>query len=113
MHLGVNQTQIAAIAGVSQPTVHRWLDGTKVPDANDLCRLADHFNVSVDGLLGRAALNLPAVSFAAKRPEAVLADAIEGEADRRLAAGKVAPPTHVKRRQRPSASQPTKKPSGQ
>ena len=62
-----NQTKLADVAGVSQPTVQRWLVGDKVPDANDLCRLADFFNVSVDAILGRAELNLPPVEAASKR----------------------------------------------
>jgi len=51
-----NQTKLAKAAGVSQPTVQRWLAGTKVPDANALCRLADYFGITMDALWGRAPL---------------------------------------------------------
>ena len=62
----MNQTQLAEIANVSQPTVQRWQAGTKVPDANDLCRLADYFKVSTDALLGRVPLELSEVESISK-----------------------------------------------
>ena len=58
--LGVNQTRIAEITGASQPTVQRWWSKKSLPDAEELCLLADYFEVSVDALLGRSPLEISA-----------------------------------------------------
>ena len=50
---GLNQVSFADKMGVSQSTVASWENGTRRPDLDALCRIADLFNVSLDELLGR------------------------------------------------------------
>lgn len=49
---GLNQVSFADKMGVSQSTVASWENGTRRPDLDALCRIADLFNVSLDELLG-------------------------------------------------------------
>jgi len=48
---GATQSQVAAAAGVTQPTVSRWLEG-QIPKADDLYRLAHFYNREMDWFLG-------------------------------------------------------------
>lgn len=48
-----NQTTIANLFGISQPTVTAWEKGKSEPCLEDLVTLADHLGVSTDYLLGR------------------------------------------------------------
>ena len=50
---GLNQVSFADKMGVSQSTVASWENGTRRPDLDALCKIADLFNVSLDELLGR------------------------------------------------------------
>jgi len=43
----------AAVIGVSPPTVSNWLNGKRFPKDEMLIRVANHFHVSLDFLLGR------------------------------------------------------------
>lgn len=53
------QSDIAKIIGVTQQAYQRYENGTSEPNADGLITLANHFNVTVDYLLGRAEKNDP------------------------------------------------------
>lgn len=46
------QAEIAALLGVPQQTYANWEVGARQPKLDDLCKLALHFEVSTDWLLG-------------------------------------------------------------
>lgn len=48
---GVNQTELAEIVGVSQPTVNEWLMGKKYPRINKIDRMADYFGILKSDLI--------------------------------------------------------------
>lgn len=48
------QRQMADILGISQPSYIRYENDTSEPTQENLVRLADAFDVSVDYLLGRS-----------------------------------------------------------
>lgn len=50
---GMSQKYVAISVGVSAPTVSMWESGSKEPTRENILKLADLFNVSVDYLLGR------------------------------------------------------------
>ena len=50
---GLNQVSFADKIGVSQSTVASWENGTRRPDLDLLCKMAELFHVSVDEILGR------------------------------------------------------------
>lgn len=50
---GKTQQEIANLVGVTRQNVGRWRDGSVIPDATALVKLADVFETSVDYLLGR------------------------------------------------------------
>ena len=52
MRLGMDQKALADSVGVSVATVSRWDRGLKVPSGEELVRLHEIFNCSVDYLLG-------------------------------------------------------------
>ena len=52
---GMSQKFVAISIGVSPPTVSMWENGTKEPTRDNLVKLADLFNVSLDYLVGRDA----------------------------------------------------------
>lgn len=47
------QKEIADFLKTTQTTYARYENGTRQPDIETLCKLADYFNVSVDYLLGK------------------------------------------------------------
>ena len=53
---GFTQREIAERLNISQPSYIRYDQGTAVPCLDNLVKLADMFDVSVDYLLGRAEL---------------------------------------------------------
>lgn len=50
---GITQEELADIVGKSQQAVNLWERGTNEPGIESLNKLADHFGVTVDYLLGR------------------------------------------------------------
>lgn len=48
---GKNQKEMAAIVGVSPPTLHDWLKGKKMPRMNNVQKLADYFGVKLSDLI--------------------------------------------------------------
>lgn len=48
---GKNQKEMAAIAGVSAPTFHDWLNGRKMPRMDKVQRLADYFGILKSDLI--------------------------------------------------------------
>ena len=52
----VTQNGLAAKLGVTQQTIATWEKGRSSPDPSTLMKLAEHFSVSVDSLLGRQTL---------------------------------------------------------
>ena len=50
---GLTQDQVAKAVGVHESAVSRWEGGTRFPTAEDLVRLSDLYQVSVDALLGK------------------------------------------------------------
>jgi len=53
---GMSQYKFAEEIGVVQSTVGNWESGTREPNLDTLCKLADYFEVSTDYLLGRNVL---------------------------------------------------------
>lgn len=53
------QSEIAKIVGVTQQAYQRYENGTSEPNADGLIVLANHFNVTVDYLLGRESKKNP------------------------------------------------------
>lgn len=49
----LNQVSLAAKIGVKQNTVSAWLLGKKEPSIASLWKLADHFEVDIDYIVGR------------------------------------------------------------
>lgn len=49
---GLNQKEVAAALGVSQPTVSDWEAGRKMPTRKHLLRLSELLSVGADELLG-------------------------------------------------------------
>lgn len=50
---GLTQSKLADGIGVNQSTVCNWFNGKKEPSIENLWKLADFFDVSVDYLIGR------------------------------------------------------------
>lgn len=50
---GYSQKYVALCVGVSMPTVSMWESGAKSPSIDNLMKLADLFNTSIDYLVGR------------------------------------------------------------
>ena len=51
--LGVNQTTVANALKISRTTYTHWEAGKHVPDLNQLVKLANYFDTSLDLLVGR------------------------------------------------------------
>ena len=51
---GLTQRQIAPIFGVSQSTLNNWEHGHTQPSIEQLIKLANYFDVSVDYLIGNS-----------------------------------------------------------
>lgn len=50
---GISQLKLALDLNMSQNTISRYETGEREPGINELIRIADYFNISVDYLLGR------------------------------------------------------------
>ncbi len=50
---GVSQLKLAMDLNTTQNTISRYETGEREPGINELIKLADYFNVSVDYLIGR------------------------------------------------------------
>ena len=50
---GISQIKMAMDLNTNQNTISRYETGEREPSINDLIKIADYFNVSVDYLLGR------------------------------------------------------------
>ena len=50
---GISQLKLAMDLNMSQNTISRYETGEREPGINELVKLADYFDVSVDYLLGR------------------------------------------------------------
>jgi len=51
------QAELGALLGVSDKTVSKWESGDTEPGLDAVCRMAEHFGVTADALLGRPAEN--------------------------------------------------------
>ncbi len=51
--VGLNQTAVAQSLGLTYFTLGKWEQGRAEPSAEDLVKLAEYFDVTVDYLLGR------------------------------------------------------------
>jgi methanogenic corrinoid protein MtbC1 len=56
----LRQKDLADELGVAQTTIANYEQGARFPDEKNLRRIADHFNVSLDYLMGRSDVNLVA-----------------------------------------------------
>lgn len=56
---GFSQKYVALSVGVAPSIVSRWESGIKIPSRENLTKLANLYNVSVDYLLGRSDEELP------------------------------------------------------
>ena len=50
---GISQLKLAMDLSTNQNTISRYETGEREPGINELIKIADYFNVSVDYLLGR------------------------------------------------------------
>lgn len=50
----VSQTQLAEILDINQSSISKWKSGVANPTVENLIKIADYFNVSLDHLFGRA-----------------------------------------------------------
>ena len=50
---GISQLKLAIDLHTSQNTISRYETGEREPGINELIKIADYFNISVDYLLGR------------------------------------------------------------
>ncbi len=50
---GISQLKLAMDLNTNQNTISRYETGEREPGINELIKLADYFNISVDYLLGR------------------------------------------------------------
>ena len=50
---GVSQLKLATDLNTTQNTISRYETGEREPGINELIKIADYFNVSVDYLIGR------------------------------------------------------------
>lgn len=50
---GISQLKLAMDLNTSQNTISRYETGEREPGINELIKIADYFNVSVDYLIGR------------------------------------------------------------
>lgn len=50
---GISQLKLALDLNTSQNTISRYETGEREPGINELIKLADYFNVSIDYLVGR------------------------------------------------------------
>lgn len=58
---GINQTQLAAVTGVDQSQVNRWVAGTLCPTFEQLTKAKDVLGVEGDGVLGYRVEHKPVV----------------------------------------------------
>ena len=54
---GISQVKLAMDLGMSQNTISRYETGERQAGYDELIRIADYFNVSIDYLLGRTDKN--------------------------------------------------------
>lgn len=59
---GFTQEKFAEMAGIQERTLKRYLAGDTSPDREDLAKMADALNISVDELLGRSPLTEEALT---------------------------------------------------
>lgn len=50
---GISQLKLALDLNMSQNTISRYETGEREPGINELIKIADYFNISIDYLLGR------------------------------------------------------------
>ena len=50
---GISQLRLATDLNTTQNTISRYETGEREPGINELIKIADYFNVSVDYLIGR------------------------------------------------------------
>ena len=50
---GISQLKLALDLNMSQNTICRYETGEREPGINELIKIADYFNISIDYLLGR------------------------------------------------------------
>ena len=50
---GISQLKLALDLNMSQNTISRYETGEREPGINELIKIADYFNVSIDYLVGR------------------------------------------------------------
>jgi transcriptional regulator with XRE-family HTH domain len=51
---GVKQKPLAEATGISQAAINNYLNQDRIPGVDELCKLADFFNLTADELLGRS-----------------------------------------------------------
>lgn len=49
----ISQQELADYLTISRQTISKWELGKSLPDIENVVRIADYFNISVDGLIGR------------------------------------------------------------
>ena len=56
---GISQQRLADAIGVSQQSINQYENHSVEPDISVLTRLADHFNTSIDFIVGRTEVRRP------------------------------------------------------
>lgn len=54
---GETQEAVAEAVGISYVSMSRYETGQRMPKMDILCKLADHYNVTVDEIMGRAVVS--------------------------------------------------------
>jgi len=58
---GINAAELSKIVNVGTTTISAWKKGLQKPSAEAITKLADHFNVQTDYLLGRTDHSTPQI----------------------------------------------------
>jgi transcriptional regulator with XRE-family HTH domain len=83
--VGINQTELAAVTGISQVTISRLETGRRRPTLSQLQRLADVLRTSMDDLMGRVTV-IPSSCDPARCPHVLALTTVMRESAERLAA---------------------------
>ena len=79
---GVSQTEVGDVIGVCRSAICQYEKGVRLPNAEDLVKLANYFNVSVDDLLGLEEKQIEHIVDSDFEKEIAMIDFIQSEKSR-------------------------------
>ena len=74
---GITVTNLSKATNISGQTIHNWLAGSKPRDFDQVKRVADHFNLSLDELVYGESLKTKSISALEDQEENILAGVYE------------------------------------